>query len=227
MQFPTNSFALSLPDLATVGVAVSPIMALANHACEPNAVVVFPHGPLRKGGMHIVAIADIPPGQEILTSYVDVANPQRLRQAELQDRYHFQCHCKLCSRLSHNPAWVDPREALACKNPKSCDSLARLPNLEDESEQTTACFKCGYSWNVSGKDLAEEMRVGETVLSALETSNGESEWSACLSPTEKDSSLQVSSMQTCPLTFLHVSSHSARICILHPTSSFSSSEADN
>lgn len=212
---------MSLPDLATVGVAVSPVMALANHACEPNAVVVFPHGPLRKDGMHIVAIADIPPGQEILTSYVDVANPRRLRQAELQDRYHFECHCKLCYRSSRDLSWVDPREALSCKNPKSCDGLARLPNLEDESEQATVCSKCGHSWNVSGKDLAEEMRVGETVLSALETSNGESQWFGCSSHAQ-ERTLAYNSCQPRPLlscSYLsQISQLSSSPCVLLPLS---------
>lgn len=178
-QFPTNSFALTLPDLTTVGVAISPVVALANHSCAPNAVVVFPNGPLKPDGMHIVAIADIAPGEEVLTAYVDIANPRRIRQMELKERYFFDCQCALCERPKQEPTWIDPREALQCKRPsdtKQCDGLTPLPaNLETDELQKVKCSKCGFSWDVSGKDLAEELRVGEDVLTAMEKSNGDSE----------------------------------------------------
>lgn len=175
IQFPTNSFALTLPDLTTVGVAISPAVALANHSCAPNAVVVFPNGPLKKDGMHIVAIKDLQPDEEILTAYIDIANPRRIRQDELRERYYFNCDCDLCTRKD----WVDPREALSCKNDsvKGCDGMASLPDLERDEDQNVICNKCRYSWSVSGKDLAEEMRVGEQVLQAMEASDGNSEWS--------------------------------------------------
>lgn len=181
-SFPTNSFALTTPDLANVGVAISPVVALANHSCYPNAVVVFPNGPLKKDGMHIVAIADINPDEEIVTSYVDVSNPPKIRQLELKERYHFDCTCSLCTKPDRDAAWVDPRESLICKNPKSCDGMARLPTLEQSDAPTTRdvrCAKCSHSWNVSIKDLEEEMRVGTQVLNSLESSDGQSR-SHCL-----------------------------------------------
>lgn len=64
-QFQVNSFALSLPDVSPIGVAISPQIALANHSCDPNAVVVFPDG---GRGMTIVAIKDIQPGEEVRAS---------------------------------------------------------------------------------------------------------------------------------------------------------------
>jgi hypothetical protein len=61
-QFQVNSFTLSTPSLTPIGVAVSPGIALCNHSCEPNAVVVFPKG---GEGMCPVAISDIPEGGEV------------------------------------------------------------------------------------------------------------------------------------------------------------------
>jgi SET and MYND domain-containing protein len=61
-QFQVNSFTLSLPDVSPIGVTISPNVALANHSCDPNAVVVFPDGGRR---MEVVAIRDIAPGEEV------------------------------------------------------------------------------------------------------------------------------------------------------------------
>jgi SET and MYND domain-containing protein len=62
LQFQVNSFTLSLPDVSPIGVAISPTVALANHSCEPNAVVVFPDGGIK---MEIIAIRDINQDEEV------------------------------------------------------------------------------------------------------------------------------------------------------------------
>jgi hypothetical protein len=63
-QLQVNSFTLSSPSLSPIGVAMSPLIAMANHSCDPNAVVVFPEG---GGAMRVVAIRDILPGDEVST----------------------------------------------------------------------------------------------------------------------------------------------------------------
>ena len=62
VQLRVNSFTLASPSLSPIGVAMSPIVALCNHSCQPNAAVVFPAG---GGEMVIVAIGDIQPGEEV------------------------------------------------------------------------------------------------------------------------------------------------------------------
>lgn len=61
-QFMTNSFTLTTPDLSPVGVATSAVCALFNHACVPNAVIVFPKAGT---GMNVVAINDIAAGEQV------------------------------------------------------------------------------------------------------------------------------------------------------------------
>ncbi|KAL7409501.1 hypothetical protein BDY24DRAFT_214933 [Mrakia frigida] len=113
--FTTNTFTLSSPSLTPIGVSISPTVALFNHSCWPNAVVVFPHGGQGRSndakGMEVVAITDIYEGEEILTSYIDISLPRTLRQADLLKRYFFTCDCALCSKSTTEPGWVDPREA--------------------------------------------------------------------------------------------------------------------
>ena len=42
---------------------MSPLVALCNHSCDPNAVVVFPNGAGQ--GMEIIAIREIAQGEEV------------------------------------------------------------------------------------------------------------------------------------------------------------------
>jgi hypothetical protein len=79
---------------------------MANHSCEPNAVVVFPNG---GRSMELIAIRDMEPNEEvsrccestdmqILTSYIDVSLPVEKRRSELEATYRFKCECSLCIR---------------------------------------------------------------------------------------------------------------------------------
>ena len=69
-QFTTNTFTVTTPTLSPLGACVAPSVALINHSCDPNAVVVFP----RAGGeaskdveplLQVVAIKYIRPGEEV------------------------------------------------------------------------------------------------------------------------------------------------------------------
>ncbi|KAG6856912.1 hypothetical protein H0H87_012162 [Tephrocybe sp. NHM501043] len=103
-RFITNTFSVTTPTLTPIGASVSPAVALINHSCEPNAVVVFPrssdspsaHEPL----MQVVSLRDIEADEEILTSYIDTTLPRHLRQKALQETYNFEynslCQCTKC-----------------------------------------------------------------------------------------------------------------------------------
>jgi SET domain len=68
-QFVTNTFTVTSPSLTPLGASVSPVVALINHSCDPNAVIVFPHvsasptdeEPL----MHVVALRSIEANEEV------------------------------------------------------------------------------------------------------------------------------------------------------------------
>lgn len=110
-QHTTNAFMLSDAYLDPLGVCVNPTLALVNHACDANAVIVCPT--MQRGSpsrMHLVAIRPIPAGEAVHISYVDVATSRAERQTVLQERYGFSCACALCERTQ----WIDPRTALWC-----------------------------------------------------------------------------------------------------------------
>lgn len=119
-QLNANSITVTASDLAPVGICLSVTAAMLNHSCHPNAAVVFPDGPSTSvESMAVVAIRDIAPGEEIVTSYIDVTDGFVARQAQLQRLYSFQCACKLCRRVSKASS-VDAREARWCRMTKEC-----------------------------------------------------------------------------------------------------------
>ncbi|KAL4073526.1 hypothetical protein J3A83DRAFT_4229177 [Scleroderma citrinum] len=154
-RFVINTVALTSPSLTPIGVSVSPLVALINHSCTPNVVVVFPHD--RKDsekGMKVIALKDIMPGEGITMSYIDTTLPRGLRQKALTETYGFQCQCKACTEFTT----VDTREAVWC--PKSCGGTCSLPT---EERRITRCTICGAA--LTDPDaVIDATRVGQEAL---------------------------------------------------------------
>ncbi|KAI6142865.1 hypothetical protein BKA82DRAFT_142041 [Pisolithus tinctorius] len=160
-RFIINTVALTTPSLTPIGVAVSPLIALINHSCTPNVVVVFPRSrkdsrdePVAK----VAALRNIAPGEEILMSYVDTTLPKSLRQMTLTETYNFQCHCKACTKSGG----VDPREAVWC--PKACGGTCPIPTESNLAEnRISGCTNCGAAIN-DPDAVMDVVRVGQEAL---------------------------------------------------------------
>ncbi|GAA5874153.1 hypothetical protein JCM16303_005755 [Sporobolomyces ruberrimus] len=128
-RFTSNSFSLTSPtDLTNIGVSISPLTALFNHSCTPNAVVVFPSFPSPASplnsilkNMRVIAIRTIEEGEEVLTSYVDLGLTRKKRRDELRERYKFECRCEACGQ----EVGTDSREAFECPR-EGCDGLVGI-----------------------------------------------------------------------------------------------------
>ncbi|KAG8993352.1 hypothetical protein FRB94_010836 [Tulasnella sp. JGI-2019a] len=163
-RFTVNAFTLTNPPLTAVGVAVSPLAALINHSCIPNAVVVFPRSSrvFEAGSdpLEVVAIRDLRPGEEVLTSYVDISLPRRLRLKELKDRYMFDCVCGACDTPT-GVERVDPREAMICGQ-SSCTSMLALP--DSKRSVASICPSCKNFPTVEVDAVLDAVRLGEEAL---------------------------------------------------------------
>ncbi|KAG9031102.1 hypothetical protein FRB95_003148 [Tulasnella sp. JGI-2019a] len=175
-RFTVNAFTLTNPSLTAVGVAVSPLAALINHSCIPNAVVVFPRSSrvFEAGSdpLEVVAIRDLRPGEEVLTSYVDISLPRRLRLKELKDRYMFDCVCGACDTPT-GVERVDPREAMICGQ-SSCTSMLALP--DSKRSVASICPSCKNFPTVEVDAVLDAVRLGEEALekaTAMELDNPE------------------------------------------------------
>ncbi|KAF2261417.1 SET domain-containing protein [Lojkania enalia] len=87
----TNSFATKVEDAQTK--ALFPLVSRINHACNPNAFVMFSPSGVSIG---IKAYHDILPGEEITISYLFLGLPT-LRRHERLEKWGFKCTCPLCS----------------------------------------------------------------------------------------------------------------------------------
>ena len=87
-----NSFSITDGDLSTVGYGLYSDSCFINHSCEPNAVVAY-----NGAALALMPIRDIRPEEEILISYIELAQLTSDRQNELSERYNFTCSCKRCS----------------------------------------------------------------------------------------------------------------------------------
>lgn len=161
-RFTTNSFTLSSPSLSPIGVCVSPTVALANHSCDPNAVVVFPRSSASSNKeplIEVIALKHISAGEEILTSYIDISLPRHLRRRDLKETYNFVCDCSACSSLD-DPNVPDLRYALWC--PKECGGQCRIP---ESGEGSVQCLKCGAKYlPEQANDALDRVRLGTEAM---------------------------------------------------------------
>ena len=65
--------------------------SLFNHACSPNCEIDAGHG-----WLEVVTVQDVPKGEELLISYIDVNRPSSARRNYLKKFYKFDCKCPLC-----------------------------------------------------------------------------------------------------------------------------------
>ncbi|KAF6756373.1 hypothetical protein DFP72DRAFT_1044946 [Ephemerocybe angulata] len=161
-RFTTNTFTVTTPTLSPLGACVAPSVALINHSCDPNAVIVFPRAESKdvEPLLQVIALKHIQPGEEILTSYIDTTLPRELRQQSLKETYHFTCRCPVCAPAPGAP--VDMREAMWC--PKKCGGLCVLPT---EQDSFTRCAKCGAV--VKDTDaVLDALRIGQEALEKAE-----------------------------------------------------------
>lgn len=145
---------------------MSPTVALINHSCSPNAVVVFPtfaNGSTKRY-MKVQAIRPIRKGEEVLTSYVDCAMPARLRKEQLRTTYKFECDCKLCESSSKVG---DAREPLRCRSTE-CTGAAWMKAESEQDEVEIKCFMCGETQDVSKSEYLETVRKAEEAIKQSE-----------------------------------------------------------
>uniref|UniRef100_A0A3P8ZFP8 [histone H3]-lysine(4) N-trimethyltransferase n=1 Tax=Esox lucius TaxID=8010 RepID=A0A3P8ZFP8_ESOLU len=94
-QVNCNGFTVEDEELSHMGAAIYPDVALVNHSCCPNVIVTY------KGNMaEVRAVQKMVPGEEVLTSYMDLLYPTADRNKRLRDVYYFTCDCKECKTKS-------------------------------------------------------------------------------------------------------------------------------
>ncbi|XP_077136505.1 protein-lysine N-trimethyltransferase SMYD5 [Ranitomeya variabilis] len=79
------------------------LQSCCNHSCVPNAEASFPDNNYL---LHLIALEDIEPGEEICISYLDCCQRERSRHTRhkiLRENYLFVCSCPKCLSQCEEP----------------------------------------------------------------------------------------------------------------------------
>lgn len=105
--YETNRFTVRTSSGSDHHMGMFPNAARLNHSCRPN---VFHRFNTHLGRLTIHALRDIRPGEELLTSYIDIcaATPERRRVLR---HWGFKCLCTLCKAKNSEQEWRRKRLA--------------------------------------------------------------------------------------------------------------------
>lgn len=98
LQFKTNNFSISDPEMRAVGAGLYPFASLINHSCCATAVAVF-----TGREVCIRSIVPLQPDTQVTLSYIEIATPTETRRRELKNTWFFECTFCVCVFLMpHN-----------------------------------------------------------------------------------------------------------------------------
>lgn len=144
----SNCFTISDGELQEIGVGLYPSLSLLNHDCRPNCVMVFEGIKLR-----LRAVRDINPEEELTISYIETLSLTEDRQRQLEDQYHFTCHCQRCDSQDTDRLMLSGEEA-TCLLLK--EALPKLEGLRAESDWQALLESCRHLLSTVGGDMPEE-----------------------------------------------------------------------
>uniref|UniRef100_A0A3B5LYH2 [histone H3]-lysine(4) N-trimethyltransferase n=1 Tax=Xiphophorus couchianus TaxID=32473 RepID=A0A3B5LYH2_9TELE len=138
------------------------VLSLLNHDCRPNCVMVFEGERLQ-----LRAVQDIRPKDELTISYIETLSLTEERQKQLQEQYHFICHCQRCSSKKEEGFMLSGKEE---KWQQLKVALPRLEGLKTESNWPALLESCCNLLSAAGAELPDEnlykLRVTDMALDA-------------------------------------------------------------
>ncbi|XP_043920389.1 SET and MYND domain-containing protein 5 [Protopterus annectens] len=109
------------------------LQSCCNHSCMPNAETSFPNNNFL---LHLTAVADIEPGEEICISYLDCCQRERSRHSRqkiLRENYLFTCSCPKCLDQADDPDLTSEDED---EDDDEIDAEGETEEAELEDEMT-------------------------------------------------------------------------------------------
>ena len=88
-----NAFTFVSPTHEPIGIAIDPLVSVANHSCDPNCIIMC-DGP----SVFIRTLKPMKEGEEITISYCESNQPYWKRQQGLKAKYYFDCRCSKCAQ---------------------------------------------------------------------------------------------------------------------------------
>ncbi|XP_034732899.1 histone-lysine N-methyltransferase SMYD3 [Etheostoma cragini] len=143
-----NCFTISDGELQEIGVGLYPSLSLLNHDCRPNCVMVFVGTKLQ-----LRAVQDINPEDELTISYIETLSLTEDRQRQLEDQYHFTCHCQHCNSQDKDGLMLSGKESTW--RPLK-EALPRLEGLKAELDWQALLQGCSRLLSTVGSDVPNQ-----------------------------------------------------------------------
>uniref|UniRef100_A0A8C5MU57 [histone H3]-lysine(4) N-trimethyltransferase n=1 Tax=Leptobrachium leishanense TaxID=445787 RepID=A0A8C5MU57_9ANUR len=157
LQVTCNSFTISDGEMQDVGVGLYPSMSLLNHSCDPNCVIVF-----EGKCLHLRTVKEIPKGEELTISYIDVMMPTRQRQNQLKRQYCFTCDCHRCLTGDKDKDMLAGDEQAS----KSMEmALASLKELQSQNKVLAMCKALLTSSQLPDRNI-HQLKVLDSAMDA-------------------------------------------------------------
>ncbi|XP_053196240.1 histone-lysine N-methyltransferase SMYD3 [Scomber japonicus] len=143
-----NCFTISDGELQEIGVGLYPSLSLLNHDCRPNCVMVF-----EGTNLQLRAVRDINPEEELTISYVETLSLTEDRRRQLEDQYHFTCHCQRCDSQDTDRLMLSGKEET---HRLLKEAIPKLEDLKAESNWQALLENCRHLLSTVGGDVPEE-----------------------------------------------------------------------
>ncbi|XP_039985904.1 histone-lysine N-methyltransferase SMYD3 [Xiphias gladius] len=157
-----NCFTISDGELQEIGVGLYPSLSLLNHDCRPNCVMVFEGTKLQ-----LRAVRVINPEEELTISYIETLSLTEDRQRQLEDQYHFTCHCQRCDSQDKDGLMLCGEEA---RWRLLKEALPGLEGQKAESDWKSLLKSCSHLLSTVGGDVPDEnlykLRMTDMALDA-------------------------------------------------------------
>ncbi|KAM4040268.1 histone-lysine N-methyltransferase SMYD3 isoform 2-T2 [Anomaloglossus baeobatrachus] len=143
-----NSFTIGDGEMQDVAVGLYPSMSLLNHSCGPNCVIVF-----EGTRLNLHTVKEIPKGEELTISYMDVKMPSHMRQMQCQRQYCFTCDCHRCMSKDKDEDMLAGGEQASREMEQSLSTLEELRSHGDLNEALDLCKKLINSSQLPSKNI--------------------------------------------------------------------------
>ncbi|MGK3734381.1 MAG: hypothetical protein ACI8RD_000568 [Bacillariaceae sp.] len=132
-RFRVNNFGVTDSLVRVIGGAVYTLGALLNHSCSPNCLLRYDLSSESSSQRHeppvmeVIAAQDIPIGEELTHSYIELVSSKNSRISNLKQMYGFDCFCpRCCCRKKANSDKTSLKDVGS--NNKNDEFLIWLPN---------------------------------------------------------------------------------------------------
>lgn len=151
-----------------------------SHSCDPNVAFATPESTaVTQNFLHIIALKNIKPGEELTRSYILNFHPYLLRQAHLRVyAYITECRCALCVKnklaIEGKSSRVDPREALWCGRP-DCTGWVALDWSEiSKPKPKGLCSGCKQPCILNADQVADTIKRAKEKWESVRIRGGRS-----------------------------------------------------